>query len=113
MLFCGAILISSPLLGPADPGTTPNPAKSAWFLLWIQELVSYGTVFIYPVLAAGAIFIILPWLPLYKPVWRASWFPGGQRRVNLLTVTAVASILILTIIAAFFRGVQWQFLSPF
>lgn len=113
LLFCGSILIPSPLLGPAEPGTTPNPAKSAWFLLWIQELVSHGTYLIYPVITAGIIFIILPWLPLYSPVWRASWFPAGQRWVNIATVALSAAILILTVIAAFFRGAQWQFISPF
>ncbi|MBI5655355.1 MAG: cytochrome B6, partial [Geobacter sp.] len=51
LALCGGALLPAPLLGPADPGNPPNPAKSAWFLLWIQELVSYGTFFIYPALA--------------------------------------------------------------
>lgn len=113
LLFCGAILVTAPLLGPADPGSPPNPAKSAWFLLWIQELVSHGTVLIYPAIAAGVIFVALPWLPLFRPAWRASWCGAGQNAVNMLTVCAVAVIVLLTIIAAFFRGPMWQLVSPF
>lgn len=113
LLFCGAILIPSPLLGPADIGSPPNPAKSAWFLLWIQELVSYGTKLIYPVIAIVTIFVLLPWLPIYRPVWRGSWFPKGQKWVNILTVATVSVIVVLTLIAAFFRGPEWQFVSPF
>ncbi|MBT0664430.1 cytochrome B6 [Geobacter pelophilus] len=113
LLFCGAILIQAPLLGPADPGVPPNPAKSAWFLLWIQELVSHGTFLIYPVIILGCFFVILPWLPVYRPAWRASWLPEGQWFVNVLTVVSVAVIIGLTIIAAFFRGTQWQYAWPF
>jgi hypothetical protein len=113
ILFCGAILVEAPLLGPADPGAPPNPAKSAWFLLWIQETVSHGTFLIYPVIIIGCIYVIIPWLPFFKPSWRASWLPVGQWFVNLLTVASVVVIFFMTIIAAFFRGAQWQFVWPF
>lgn len=113
LLICGAILLPAPLQGPADIASPPNPAKSAWFLLWIQELVSHGTILIYGVLAAGLLFVLLPWLPLHSPLWRASWLPRRQWAVNLLTVTLLLAIITLSIIAAFFRGPQWQFTSPF
>ena len=113
LLLCGAILIPSPLLGPADIGSPPNPAKSAWFLLWIQELVSHGTTLIYPVIAIVCIFVMLPWLPVYRPLWRGSWLPKGQRWVNFFTIATVAAIVILTLIAVFFRGPEWQFVSQF
>ncbi|GAM09320.1 hypothetical protein OR1_01595 [Geobacter sp. OR-1] len=112
-LFCGSILLPAPLLGPANPGAAPNPAKSAWFLLWIQELVSHGNFLVYPVIAVGGIFLLLPWLPVYKPVWRASWFSNGQWFVNLITIATVSVIISLSVIAAFFRGPQWQFVWPF
>ena len=37
-----AALVPAPLQEQANPAVTPNPAKSAWFLLWIQELVSWS-----------------------------------------------------------------------
>ncbi len=113
LLFCGSVLIPAPLMGPADVGTPPNPSKSAWFLLWVQELVSHGNFLVYPVLTVGVLFLLLPWLPLYRPAWRASWLPKGQMVVNILTVTFFVAILSLTLVAAFFRGPQWQFILPF
>ena len=44
VLLLLAALVPAPLETPADPAHAPNPAKSAWFLLWIQELVSYSTL---------------------------------------------------------------------
>lgn len=113
LALCGGVLIPAPLLGPADPGNPPNPAKSAWFLLWIQELVSYGTVLIYPALATGLLFLLLPWLPLHRHAWRASWLPRGQMAVNILTLAVFSLIIFLTCVAAFFRGPQWSFVMPF
>ena len=36
-LLIAAAFIPAPLQTAADPALTPNPVKSAWFLLWIQE----------------------------------------------------------------------------
>jgi hypothetical protein len=113
LAICGAILLPAPLQGPADIASPPNPSKSAWFLLWVQELVSHGTILIYGVLAAGLLFVLLPWLPLHSPLWRASWFSRRQWAVNLLTVAFLLTIITLSIIAACFRGPQWHFTYPF
>ena len=48
-----AIFILAPLDGPADIASVPNPIKSAWFLLWIQELVSYSNYLVYPIIFLG------------------------------------------------------------
>ena len=37
VLLLLAALVPAPLETPADPAHAPNPAKSAWFLLWIQS----------------------------------------------------------------------------
>ena len=39
LLLLLAAVIPAPLEGPADISRVPNPVKSAWFLMWIQELV--------------------------------------------------------------------------
>ena len=49
-----ALFVPAPLQTAADPSTTPNPAKSAWFLLWIQELVSWSRLMIWPVMASDS-----------------------------------------------------------
>jgi len=107
-LFGLAALIPAPLQEAADPSRTPNPAKSAWFLLWIQELVSWSRFMIYPLLLLGLIFLLLPWLPGSVRLHRASWLPREQLPVNLLTLATFLAILALTIIALFFRGPNWS-----
>jgi len=108
-----AALIPAPLQEPANPALTPNPVKSAWFLLWIQELVSYSGLLIHAVIALGAVILALPWLPGSRHIHRASWFPREQRGVNLATLAVFSAILLLTLIALFLRGSNWSLVSPF
>ncbi|PLX92405.1 MAG: cytochrome B6 [Desulfuromonas sp.] len=103
-----AIFIPAPLQTPADIGRVPNPSKSAWFLLWTQELVSYSGSLIYLILGIGIFFCVLPWLPLSPPADRANWFPGEQKWVSLIAILTFLTILILTVIAKFFRGANWE-----
>lgn len=116
-LFCGtvlvlAFLITAPLQGPADIRHVPNPVKSAWFLLWIQELVSHSNYFSWLVAALGGFFLVLPWLPISPPAVRAVWLPGDQRLATTATVLTFTAIVALTIIAMFFRGENWAFIAP-
>ena len=104
-----AFFIQAPLQGAADVSRVPNPSKSAWFLMWTQELVSYATGMVYLVLGLGLIFLLLPWLPFSPPAERARWFSGEQRIVNWLTVISFVGIVLLTIIAMYFRGENWSF----
>ena len=117
-LFCGAVLtlavfITAPLQVPADISRVPNPVKSAWFLLWIQELVSYSKYYAYLVGVLGGLFLALPWLPPNRPAEKARWFPGDQLLVNVMTVITFCTIITLTIVAVFFRGKNWDFIVPF
>lgn len=116
-IFCGAVVvlaffITAPLQAPADIRHVPNPVKSAWFLLWIQELVSYSTYLSYLVAAIGGFFLLLPWLPASPPATRARWFSGDQLLVTIITVVTFAAIVALTITAMFFRGENWSFIAP-
>jgi hypothetical protein len=111
--ICGALLFPAPLLGPADVGASPNPAKSAWFLLWIQELVSYSKYLAYLVAALAGLFLALPWLPPNRAADKAQWFPGDQLLVNVMTLITFSIIITLTIVAMFFRGKNWNLVVPF
>lgn len=117
-LFYGAVLIATafitaPLQGPADIGLVPNPVKSAWFLLWIQELISYSTYAIYPIVLLAVLFLALPWLPPSRAAEKAKWFSREQFFVNVMTLMIFSVIVVLTIIAMFFRGKNWELIVPF
>lgn len=108
-----AVWVPAPLQGPADPGRVPNPVKSAWFLLWTQELVSYSASLVYIIMGTGLLFLLLPWLPGTVESRRARWFAPEQRWATALTLAAFLGIVALTVVAAFFRGENWTFVSPF
>jgi len=110
LLLVLTVLIPAPLEELANPAVTPNPAKSAWFLLWIQELVSWSRYMIYPFMLLVCLFLFLPWLPISTHIHRASWFPREQKAVSALTVIVVAAIILLTLVAMFFRGADWSLL---
>ncbi len=111
--ICGGFLFPAPLEEPADPGAPPNPAKSAWFLLWMQELVSYGNDMIYLVFLFAGWLAALPYLPWSPPCERARWFPKEQVPVTVSTLILFGAIAVLTAIAAFLRGENWALFLRF
>jgi hypothetical protein len=111
-LLVAAWLVPAPLETAADPTRPPNPAKSAWFLLWIQELVSHGTVWMYAVLLLAGLLVALPWLRR-KPAARAAWFQPGERVVGAVVVALFALVVALTFVALSMRGENWSLHAPF
>jgi hypothetical protein len=107
-----AVLVPAPLEAPADPARAPNPARSAWFLVWIQELVSHGTGWIAVAVALAAFLVALPWLPLRR-LEGARWFPREHRALAAAVVLAAALVLGLTIVGLFLRGPDWRLVLPF
>ena len=112
LLLAMAALIPAPLEVAADPAHPPNPAKSAWFLLWIQELVSYHTLAIHAVLALACLLLALPWLPI-RAVASASWLQRDHRPLGVFVLFVCLSLLALTATGLFFRGTDWRLVSPF
>jgi hypothetical protein len=104
LLVLLAIFIPAPLQGPADIGNVPNPIKSAWFLLWTQELVSYSKYLVYPIILLGLYFLLLPYLPGSPECKRARWVQKDQLVVSMLTLVIFLAILVLTVVAMFLRG---------
>jgi len=106
-----AALVPAPLETPADPSAAPNPAKSAWFLLWIQELVSYSTLAIYVAIALAVFLVALPWLPVPK-LEHARWLPREHRLLALAVLAAALLVLVLTVVGLYFRGPDWRLVLP-
>lgn len=113
VLLVLALLVPAPLQEPGNLSQAPNPAKAAWFLLWIQELVGYSKYMIYAVMLVGVYFLLLPYLPGSPAATKAEWLPKDQMGVNIITLLAFGFILALTVIAMFLRGANWVFVSPF
>jgi hypothetical protein len=112
ILLLLAAMIPAPLQEPAKLAVVPNPVKSAWFLLWIQELVSYRIWMIYPVVLAGMLFVALPWMIGRSPD-RAVWFDHGHRLIAVSVLTMFLVMLLLTLVGLYFRGENWALVMPF
>lgn len=112
ILLLAAALVPAPLETAADATRPPNPAKSAWFLLWIQELVSHNTLWMYAVLMLAVLLVALPWLRRTEAL-HAAWFQRGERVIATMVLAAVLGIAMLTFVALFMRGENWRLHAPF
>lgn len=113
VLLVLAAWVPAPLQEPADLSRVPNPVKSAWFLLWIQELVSHSKYLVFPLLALVGVGVLLPWLKRGAAPVQAAWFARENRTVCVACLAVVGAVLVLTVIAMFFRGANWSFVLPF
>jgi len=112
VLLVAAAWLRAPLQPAADPAHAPNPAKAAWFLLWIQELVSHGTAWIDVVGVLAVLAFALPWLRRTRAE-RARWFAPGERVVGAVVLALALGVLALTLVALLLRGAEWQLRAPF
>ena len=90
MLIIG-LLLDAPLKIIANPNLPDNPAKSPWYLLGIQEMVSYSAFmggFVIPLLFIGFLFYI-PWFDSAGDQHQGVWFSGK----NGLQITWLSTLL--------------------
>jgi quinol-cytochrome oxidoreductase complex cytochrome b subunit len=106
MLF--AILVNAPLLAPADISMPENPAKSPWYFLGVQELVSYsaftGGILVPVLLLLSA--LAVPFVDTEEK-GTGVWFGGQQGRRVVVLSTAVGTILAIGIMAIAI-GIGWH-----
>ena len=105
-ILIGAYFFDAPLEEKAEPYNAPNPSKSAWFLLWTQELASYGSYYIYLIILFFIIYMVIPFF-IKKVPENAVWFHKSYKVINILTTIILLFIIMLTIIAYFFRKEYW------
>lgn len=110
MFSCSVILtvvFGAPLSEVADPSSPPNPVKSAWFLLWIQEVVSWRAWLFNIIVLIYIGFFFLP--EISKRESGHKYFSRDDFPVWGITLFLTISVAVLTIIAMFFRGADWAF----
>ena len=113
----GVLLVSlffnAPLEEPVNVMHPPNPAKAPWYFLGLQEQVSYsafwGGVGI-PTIEV-LLLLLVPYIDR-KVAGVGRWFARERLLANFLFLTFVIVNVILIIIGTFFRGPNWEFVSP-
>ncbi len=108
-----SLLFDAPLEEPVNVAHPPNPAKAPWYFLGLQELVSYsafwGGVGI-PTLEV-VILLLAPYLDRSRK-GVGHWFARERLLANTLFMVFVVVNIALIIIGTFFRGPNWEFVSP-
>jgi quinol-cytochrome oxidoreductase complex cytochrome b subunit len=91
-----ALLADAPLLEQANPSFPENPAKSPWYFLGIQELVSYSAF------AGGMLIPVFYLVFLFSIPYRdredryvGEWFSGRNGLMVVLRAAAFALLLVL------------------
>lgn len=118
LTVAGVVLVSAyfnaPLEEPVNVLHPPNPAKAPWYFLGLQEQVSYSAF--WGGVGIPAIEVIILMLVPYIDRGKkgvGKWFAKERLLANTLFLTFVVVNILLIIIGTFFRGQNWEFVSPF
>lgn len=118
LTVAGVVLVSAyfnaPLEEPVNVLHPPNPAKAPWYFLGLQEQVSYSAF--WGGVGVPAIEVIILMLVPYIDRGKkgvGKWFAKERLLANTLFLTFVVVNILLIIIGTFFRGQNWEFVSPF
>jgi quinol-cytochrome oxidoreductase complex cytochrome b subunit len=109
-----SILFNAPLEQPVNVMHPPNPAKAPWYFLGLQEQVSYSA-FWGGIGVPGIELLLLVLLPYFDrgKAGIGRWFARERLLANSIFLLFVIVNVILIVIGTFFRGANWQFVSPF
>jgi quinol-cytochrome oxidoreductase complex cytochrome b subunit len=110
MLFASTALIllsaflPAPIAAPIkDLAAVSGDAKAPWFFLWVQEMLKWGSPFLWGVLVPLVILIVLILIPYIFPqpdtAERGRWFPPSNRVSQIVLILIGLWVLLLTILA--------------
>lgn len=110
-LLIWALSLDAPLEQPANPGSSPNPAKAPWYFVGLQELLVYFDPWIAGVLLPVLTITGLVCLPYCDPNPEGVGYFSFERRKFAIT-TYLFGFLMMWVafiyIGAFLRGPNWN-----
>lgn len=111
ILLVVGTLADAPLQIIANPNLPENPAKSPWYLLGIQEVVSYSALmggFVIPLIFISFLFYI-PWFDRIDEVHQGRWFSGRSGlKITWLSVLTGSSVTIFLFLLSLIIRVPWH-----
>jgi len=114
ILLTWSFFINAPLEEPADPNTTPNPAKAPWYFLGLQELLVYFDPWLAGVVLPLLIVVGLLALPYIDINTRDTGVYSFHNRRYVISGFIFGMLLwtVLIIIGVWFRGPGWAWYWP-
>ncbi len=109
-----ALVVHAPIYERANPLHPPNPAKSPWYFVGFQEMVSYSALLggvVAPMLF-GLFLALCPFLDRSRS-HPGIWLPGDRWRINLVFALIMLSQVVFIVIGQWFRGANWSLIWPF
>jgi hypothetical protein len=108
------LVIQAPLDVPADPDFSPNPAKAPWYFLGIQEMLLYFDPWLAGVIIPFLIVSGLILIPLLDTDPHGEGCYAFRRRIRATLPFSAGLLLlaVLTVMAAWFRGSNWDWYWP-
>ena len=112
-ILAASLFFNAPLEEPVNVTHPPNPAKAPWYFLGLQELVSYSAFWGGVGIPAVQVLLLLlvPYLDR-RPGGVGRWFAKERLLANVLFLTLVIVNIIFIVIGTFFRGPNWELVSP-
>ena len=114
VLLAWSFSIDAPLEEPADPNTTPNPAKAPWYFLGLQELLVYFDPWLAGVVLPVLIVVGLLMLPYVDNNIRDTGVYSFRHRRYVISGFLFGYLLwtVLIVIGVWFRGPGWAWYWP-
>ncbi len=114
VLLILALFVHAPIAERADAFHPPNPAKAPWYFVGFQEMVSHSA-FLGGVVAPTLMGLFLFFVPLLDRSASpgGKWFARDRRLLNLILVVILLCQLVFIVVGYWFRGMNWQFQTPF
>jgi hypothetical protein len=108
------LVVEAPLDVPANPDFTPNPAKAPWYFLGFQEMLLYFDPWLAGVVIPFLIIVGLILIPLLDsdPRGAGEYSFRGRIYAALPFTTGLLFLALLTVMAAWFRGSNWDWYWP-
>jgi quinol-cytochrome oxidoreductase complex cytochrome b subunit len=82
-----------------------SAARAPWFFLWVQQMLKWGSPFIWGVVVPLAVLLavtLIPYIfPKTSPGELGKWFPRSGRTAQVFFFLIIISILILTLFSLF------------
>jgi quinol-cytochrome oxidoreductase complex cytochrome b subunit len=108
MIIAGVVLLVFSMIFPAPldrpisgSNALTGDSRAPWFFLWIQQLLQFGSPFVWGVLVPVLIIVSLGLLPYILPNAKKEelgrWFPRGNRLAQLITIIIITLVLLLTL----------------